>query len=379
MPLDDITTPTLLLDEAVCRRNIARMQQKAARHAVLFRPHFKTHQSRRVATWFRDAGVTAITVSSVGMARYFADDGWHDITIAFPVNPREAEQIDDLARRMSLGVLIESPDVVGQLDRRLGAAVDAWLKIDTGYGRTGIRDENHALLRETAQAVAASTHLRLRGLLTHGGNTYSAANNAEANARFDTSRRRMLAVADLLRADHTGLRVSVGDTPGCTAAEDFTGIDEIRPGNFVFFDVMQSRRGSCLADDIAIALACPVVALHPERQEVVVHGGAVHLSCERIATPGADSIFGLVAMPRADGWTAPIPGAAVVRLSQEHGIVHLPASRLADLRVGDLLAILPVHSCLTAECARGYRCLDGTTADHFAGRPHHTWRASSQR
>ena len=376
MPFDDITTPTLLLDETVCRRNIARMCRKAERHGVRFRPHFKTHQSRRVARWFREAGVTAMTVSSVGMARYFADAGWNDITIAFPVNLREATQIGALARRITLGVLIESSQTARELDRLLDAPVDVWIKIDTGYGRTGIRFDDHASVRETARVVAASAHLRPCGLLTHGGDTYHGSDPAEAARRFDRSRHRMLAVADLLRPDHPAFLVSVGDTPGCAAAEDFAGIDEIRPGNFVFFDVMQLQRGSCHADDIAVALACPVVALHPGRQEVVVHGGAIHLSSERLSVPAADPLYGLVSTLTADGWGTPIPGATVVRLSQEHGVVHLPAADITSVRVGDLLAILPVHSCLTAECSRGYRCLDGSAVDHYAGRPHDSWRES---
>ena len=378
MPLRDISTPTLLLDEAVCRRNITRMHRKAARLGVLFRPHFKTHQSRRVATWFREAGVTAITVSSVGMARYFADAGWTDITIAFPVNPREVDEIRALAERLDLGVLVESPEVARQLDCRLRVAVRTWLKVDTGYGRTGIPYHEHARLQETASAVASSDHLRLCGLLTHGGDSYHAADAVEAARRFDASRMRLLAAAAVLRAEHPGLRLSVGDTPGCVAAEDFAGIDEIRPGNFVFHDVMQLRRGSCDAGDIAVALACPVVAVHPAREEAVIHGGAVHLSSERLAAAGEDPIFGLVAPLRADGWDTPIHGAAVVRLSQEHGVVRLPARSLRGLRAGDLLAILPIHSCLTAECARGYRSLDGTPVDHYAGRPHDTWREIAQ-
>lgn len=38
-------TPTLLLDENKCRANIAMMAAKASSHRLIFRPHFKTHQS----------------------------------------------------------------------------------------------------------------------------------------------------------------------------------------------------------------------------------------------------------------------------------------------------------------------------------------------
>ena len=80
-----ITRPTLLLDEQKCRANIARMAEKASGNKLIFRPHFKTHQSLELGRWFKDYGVTSITVSSVEMAEYFSSE-WNDITFAFPLN-----------------------------------------------------------------------------------------------------------------------------------------------------------------------------------------------------------------------------------------------------------------------------------------------------
>ncbi|MFP4059012.1 MAG: hypothetical protein ACLFUC_00845 [Bacteroidales bacterium] len=64
----EITSPTLLIDEQKCRANIEKMALRAQKNKVLFRPHFKTHQSATIGNWYRDHGVTAITVSSVKMA-----------------------------------------------------------------------------------------------------------------------------------------------------------------------------------------------------------------------------------------------------------------------------------------------------------------------
>jgi len=59
-----ITKPTLLLDKSICIRNIERMAAKAQLSGIAFRPHCKTHQSHEIANWFRDFGVSKITVSS---------------------------------------------------------------------------------------------------------------------------------------------------------------------------------------------------------------------------------------------------------------------------------------------------------------------------
>lgn len=82
---EEIEKPTLILDSAICRANIQRMAERAQRNHVAFRPHCKTHQSSVIGEWFREMGVDKITVSSVEMATYFAENGWKDIIIAFTV------------------------------------------------------------------------------------------------------------------------------------------------------------------------------------------------------------------------------------------------------------------------------------------------------
>ena len=143
MFLDTISQPTLILDERRCKANIQRLCQKAREQGVVLRPHFKTHQSRMIGQWFREEGIDQITVSSVGMAQYFADAGWQDITIAFPVNIRQMQEIKDLAARVKLGLLVLDPDTIDFLGSNLSVPVSIWMKIDVGTHRTGIRPEEY--------------------------------------------------------------------------------------------------------------------------------------------------------------------------------------------------------------------------------------------
>lgn len=370
MPYPDITSPVFLLDERKCRHNITRMTERARAHGCAFRPHFKTHQSRRVGTWLREAGTEAITVSSVPMAEYFAADGWKDITIAFPHNPRETARVNRLAGACRLGLLVESSAVVRQLDDELRHEVEVSIKIDAGYGRTGVRWDDRTAIDAILDAIDTAPRLRFRGTITHGGDTYHAAGPEEIRSRFETARTRLMERAEHIRQRHPDCIVSAGDTPGCALAEDFTGIDEIRPGNFVFFDVMQAELGVCNPEDIAVAAACPVVALHPGRREAVVHGGSVHLSKDALAGENGTPVYGRVVLLTENGWSAPLPDTAVVSLSQEHGIIRSTDEIIALLHEGALVGILPVHSCLTAQCMRGYLTLDGSAADHLAGTAH---------
>ena len=88
-----IIKPTLLIDRKKCQSNISRMVNKSLKYNLNLRPHFKTHQSAIIGELFKDFNINTITVSSVSMAIYFEKHGWKNITIAFPVNILEIDQI----------------------------------------------------------------------------------------------------------------------------------------------------------------------------------------------------------------------------------------------------------------------------------------------
>lgn len=359
--LSELEKPTLLVNPQIARQNIALMAEKARSQGVRFRPHFKTHQSAAVGEWFREEGVTAITVSSVDMAVYFARHGWNDILIAFPINVRQMQAIDALAGQIHLGLLVESVESVRVLAAGLHHPVDLWIKIDSGSGRTGLAWNRPAEVGRLLYEAASFDSFRLRGYLTHAGYTYSANSREEICQRYQDSVSRMITLqSDISAGGRDRLEISVGDTPGCTVCPGFGSVDEIRPGNFVFYDGQMLRLRVCTPQQVAAVLACPVVALHPERSEVVVYGGAVHLSKDTVVEEGFTHYGYVVSLSENGTWSAPIPDAYTARISQEHGILHLPPDAISGLKVGDWLGMMPAHVCLTVAAMGGYRLLDGT-------------------
>jgi D-serine deaminase-like pyridoxal phosphate-dependent protein len=237
--------------------------------------------------------------------------------------------------------------------------VDIWIKVDTGYHRAGIDSGNVEMIHALAQSIRNSDNLKLRGLLTHAGQTYHAKSPDEIKLMYAESCQSLVDLnQDLRKRGVVGLELSVGDTPGCWLSADLGKVDEIRPGNFIFFDAMMMDFGVCTVEDIALAVACPVVALHPERGEVVIYGGAVHLSKD-VIEEGHRRIYGYTAIPRKNGWDFHGRENYVKALSQEHGIVCLEAEAIASLKVGDLLYVLPVHSCLAVDALGEYMSNQG--------------------
>ena len=174
----NITKPTLILDEAKCKANIAFMVDKVKRHHIELRPHFKTHQSLEIGRWFKESGVSKITVSSLDMAEYFATE-WNNITVAFPVNILEIDKINRLASNINLNVLIESVATAEFLLKNLKHSVNFLIKLNIGNGRTGLLPSNTTTIDAILDSAKDSDHLNFIGFLGHAGQTYKCRNKAE--------------------------------------------------------------------------------------------------------------------------------------------------------------------------------------------------------
>lgn len=276
----NIKVPTPIIDKNKCIANILTMTAKARNNHVIFRPHFKTHQSAEIGKWFRNEGVNAITVSSVSMAAYFATHGWNDITIAITANILEIEGINRLARKIKLNLVVDHTDTLKALTDKITQPTGIFIKIDAGYHRTGIKHDDFRSIDELTNILKPSSLLKFRGFLTHGGNTYAASSKKEIRNIFNESTKKMLRLKNRYVSDFNDIIISAGDTPSCSIINNFKDIDEIRPGNFIFYDAMQYLNGICNKDQIAFSLACPVISKNDERHEIVIYGGA-HPSIQR--------------------------------------------------------------------------------------------------
>ena len=343
-----IRFPALFLDPVRSKKNIKKMAAKAQRNNLEFRPHFKTHQSLEVGQWFKDVGVSKITVSSLKMATYFAQE-WDDITVAFPTNILEIETINVLASKIHLNLCVENMEVLLFLEKHLESPVGVFMKIDVGYNRTGVDSDDASLIQDLLSQMSGIPFINFKGFLGHAGHSYQCRSKEAVEAVHQKSKEKIIQLKTKYKAQYPTLILSLGDTPSCSVSEDFEGIDEIRPGNFVFYDLTQNIIGSNELDDVAVAMACPIVAKHPKRNELVIYGGGVHFSKDRVEDPKDGVIFGRVAEKNNLVWGSCLPDVFLKSLSQEHGIVSVPAEKINAYKIGDFLWVLPVHSCMAAD------------------------------
>ena len=360
MYLDDLSTPCALVDLDRLERNAARMAEKARRLGVRLRPHVKTHKCVEAARIQTADAFGGITVSTLAEARAFAAGGFTDMTYAVPIAPQKIAEVADLNDEIdALNILVDHPDTVRAIEETAASRstiLPVFLEVDCGGGRSGVDPESEAT-QILARRLADSAFIDFCGLLTHAGHSYRAHNRSETFEIACEERNVMATLAAELRdLDLEFPEVSIGATPAMRAIDDLTGITEVRPGNYMFFDAFQSTIGCCEIDEIAFSVLATVISVHPEHGRAVVDTGALALSKD----PGPihvdpDCGFGV---PVALEDQHPLPGLRVSSLTQEHGALSGPG--VEALRPGTRLRIVPNHSCVATACFESYHVLRGT-------------------
>jgi len=348
--LAEIPTPALVLDLDRLEHNLHRMNDRAASLGVTLRPHIKTHKCLEIAQMQRDLGCTGLTVSTLHEARIFAEHGFNDLTWAFPVILNRLGEAAEIAQKADLGLVLDSMEAMTALEAA-GPPLRVWLKVDCGYHRAGV-DPESPLARQLARRLDDSSRLHFEGLLTHAGHAYKTASRDELERVAEQERSSLVRLAEALRDEGIEVpAVSVGSTPTMSVVGSLAGVDEMRPGNYVFYDLMQTHLGSCSADDCAVTVLASVISSQPGAEHCVIDAGALALSKDSLSEGDDETTFGeiLEASPR----TRPTTTTHVRSLSQEHGVVDSP------LPVGSRLRVLPVHSCLTVACFDEYVVVRG--------------------
>ena len=338
---------------------------------VKLRPNFQNPSIHRIGHWFRDLDIECITVS-LSEWQVLCDRWLEDITIAFPVNIRQLNEIADLSSKVKLGLLVVDAWPIDIMGKTFQHEVSIWIKIDVGTHRTGLDPQATDEIDKILDKLKGYPKLHFAGFLAHAGHSYHARSVGEVQRIYDQSHVELFALKQKYINDYPEVVISLGDTPGASMVSDFGSVDELRPGNYVFYDLMQEEIGACGLDDIAVAMACPVVAVHKDRLQWVIYGGAIHFSKDFLQLADGRKCFGRMVGIEGESWSVDNAdeNPFIVSLSQEHGIVQCTEENFNLCNPGDLTLWLPVHSCLTADAMGAYINIDGTPIDHYRQRVH---------
>ena len=322
----DTPAPIVLVD--VMQGNIDRVQGFADQHNIKVRPHVKTHKCVEIGRRQIEAGAVGITAGNVGEAEVFAAAGFDDIFLAYPVWPAgtKGARLRRLAESTRLRVGVDNVAAIEAMaDAMAGEPerLEVLIEVDCGARRSGAPPELAGDL-----ALAA----RRRGLVPVGVFTYPGHGSAGRDARQRAAQDQEAALTTAVRGlDGVGVTaevVSAGSTPTSEFSTSSV-ITEIRPGEYVFCDLNNSRLGACTDDQIALFVAATVVSEWVPDQ-VILDVGTKALSREGSPERGYGGVAGTKAV--------------LAKLNEYHGFLALPAGEFRP-SIGSVVPVVPNHVC----------------------------------
>jgi D-serine deaminase-like pyridoxal phosphate-dependent protein len=359
MTLDQLDTPALIVDLDIMEANLRRAAEYAQRHGLRLRPHTKTHKSSLLGRRQLELGAAGLTVAKVGEAEVMLQANPVDLLIAYPVvGEAKLRRLCEVARQTAVTVALDSLDAARPLSeaaRRTGVEIGVLAEVDMGLHRVGVRPEEAPGF---AGELKKLPNLAWRGIDFYPG--HIKALDLSAVEAIEDLKRELGRL--LLELERVGLRpeiVSGGSTPTLFRSHEIAGMNEIRPGTYIFNDRNTVACGSCERSQCAATIVTTVVSTAVPGQ-MILDGGSKTFSSDRLST-GGDGDFGEVV-----GY----PGARFLKMNEEHGFVQLAPGNPVP-RVGERVQILPNHICVAVN-------LHETLFGHRGGDVEHAWKTEAR-
>ncbi len=331
-PLDDLDTPTLLLDRSASDRNLHKMADFFRGRKCQLRPHFKNHKCVTLARRQLAAGsAVGMTCAKLGEAEVLADGGVSDVLIANQVVGRhKITRLVELARRIDLKVAVDDiaqAETLSDAATAAGVTLGILVEVDIGMNRCGVAPGESVL--ELARAIMPLEGLRFDGIQAYEGHAVYVDDPAERSRLVRQSFDKALRTRRLLEEHGIEVRILSG---GSSSTHQITGrvdgVNEIQAGSYA---TMDWRYAQMLPDfEVALSVLTRVISRRP---------GVAVLD---VGLKGAGCEFG---EPRIKGHPeAEIPSF----VSEEHCVVR----NTPDWKIGQAVELLPSHACTTCNLHR---------------------------
>lgn len=317
--IHELETPSVLIDLDIVEANIARTQARCDELGLRLRPHIKTHKMPEFAQMQVDAGAQGIACQKVSEAEIFVDAGFNDIQIPYNiVGERKVARLVELAKRCKISVTVDSVAVVdgiAKTAREQGVRIAVLIELVTQGRRTGIDIAGSIALAKYIQNQ--SDCLDFAGIMAYP-------------VKAETSEMLRGCLQVFKDAGIDVPLVSGGSSGAIHDEQAVTELDEIRMGNYIFYDWRGVTDGWATQENCAMTVRVSVVSAN-ESDRVILDGGSKTLSSDNI-----DGMYGHVVES---------PDARIYKLNEEHAYVDFSDCDSVPA-VGDILHIIPVHSCV---------------------------------
>ena len=331
--LEQLETPVPIVDMDRLAFNLDRMAAYATLHGLRMRPHVKTHKSPRIAAEQLRLGAVGLTCATLREAEVMAEV-CDDLLVAYPpVGAARLERLARLPQDVKVTVAADDAHALDALNlaARLGQRqFDVLVEADLGMHRVGVSSPERAVA--IAQHVDRASALNFAGMLFYPGHIREVVSEQGA-ALTQLGTNIASYVQALIAAGLPPRIISGGSTPAAWRMHEVPGVNEVRPGTYVYNDRTTAMIGACDWDDCAFTVLATVVSVAVKGQ-AVIDAGTKALGREPLRAEG-------------DGYGALLdhPEVVVARMSEEHGILDLSRTTWRP-RLGDLVRIVPNHVCI---------------------------------
>lgn len=332
-------TPYLFIDEEIMENNINRMAKKIKALNCKLRPHVKTHKNIEIAKRQISAGAVGITVAKLGEAEIMASGGIKDIFIAYPlIGENKIKRAIELSYNVERLILstdsIEGARQLSKAAVKAGTILEVRIEVDTGLKRTGVPLKR---VKAFAKEMLEMPGFNATGLFTFKGAIYNSlpTNNYKLAGREEGE---MLLALKQELAPLGDFELSGGSTPTGIYTAQVQGVDEIRPGTYVFNDAMQVATGRCDVKDCAVKVIYTIISIH-EDGRMIIDGGSKSISTDIVPNSAPYNLEGY-------GICFEDEHIVLDRLSEEHGMIKINEGA-GDYKIGDTISFIPNHVCTT--------------------------------
>lgn len=333
----EIPTPAVLVDLDIVEKNLRELTEGLNRYGIAYRPHIKTHKSLYFAELQKAYGASGITCSKLGEAEVFAEAGFDDILLAYPLIGRD--KLERLKRLIKKGNRVRTVvnSLVGakhlsDLGEELSNPIEVLLDIDGGMNRGGVKSGDAAVV--LANSISSYAGIKIVGIEYFDGSIYGAVTEEEIKEHVIWERNNIIESAELLRQNgHTMEILSGGSSFSSKYPQYLKGLTEVRSGNCIFNDCTQLYKGLITTESCALRILATVVSKVDDKH-VIIDAGTKTFSSDPSGDRGGY------------GYIIKYPHAQLWKMNEEHGFVK--SEKSLGVEIGDKLEIIPNHSCQQA-------------------------------
>jgi 3-hydroxy-D-aspartate aldolase len=343
-PLEELDTPSLILDLDAFDRNLQRLPDSLAGRRIAVRPHAKSHKCPQIALRQIALGAVGVCCQKVSEAEAMVQGGVRDVLVANEVvGTAKIRRAAALARHARIAVCADDAGNVAALDaaaREFGVTLDVLVEVNVGANRCGVEPGGPALT--LARQISACANLRFAGLQAYQGAAQHLRKVEERRAAIDAAVAKIKKTTELLAQSGIACEKVTGAGTGTYLFETVSGVyQEIQPGSYIFMDVDYGKNEwteSGIPRFEQSLFVWTTVMSRPSAERAIVDAG--------LKASSVDS-----GMPRV----AANDGVEYIKASDEHGVLQLNGAR--GYAVGGKLKLIPGHCDPTVNLYDYYACV----------------------